>query len=193
MAKEGLQPRRRIKRKRSEHPGTKPPDPATAVNEIWGMDFMEDQTTVGKKFYLLTIVDHFTRQTPGVLILRRPRAHAVVEYLRALKVSGYELPKTFNVDNGSQFRSKVFQAWCSQENIRINYIDPGKPYQNGFVESFNGRLRDELLNRRSWSSLSQADKKIHAWCEHYNLYRPHSSLGYISPKKFADKTRKEVA
>ena len=99
-----------------------------------------------------------------------PEDLAVVEYLRALQRSGYELPRTINVNNGSQFRSNVFQSWCAGERISINFIDPGKPDQNGFVESFNGRLRNGLLNRRSWSwqSPRQADDQINEWLSFNN-------------------------
>jgi len=193
MSDEGLIPRRSKKRKRIEVLVPKTILKSEVPNEVWGMDFVMDQTVCGKKFFALTLIDHCTRIAPGVLIASRMKSWGVVEYLKALKSSGVVMPKIFNVDNGAQFRSNVFQDWCKSEGIEIHFIDPGKPYQNGFCESFNGRLRDELLNRRSWKTIAQADDQITAWCRKYNERRPHSSLGYLSPKEFARQRENRVA
>lgn len=185
---------RKPRRKRPKYEATKAPlVAANRANEVWGMDFMEDKLRDGSKYYILTMVDHFTRQTPGALVLRRPTAQAVVLYLEALKSAGGGLPKCLNVDNGSQFRSSLMQEWCAKNGISIHFIAPGKPYQNGYCESFNGRLRDELLNRRSWSRIEQADTQISDWCHQYNNERPHSALKYQTPKAFAERINCEVA
>jgi putative transposase len=193
LNREGLTPKRRKKKKSIAVGNPKSLLRSDVQGGVWGMDFVMDQTSDGKKFLILTVIDHFTRLSPGVLVGRQLKTWAVIEFLKALKATGVLLPKCFNVDNGSQFRSNAFQEWCKDEGISINFIDPGKPYQNGYCESFNGRLRDEFLSRRNFKTIEHAEDEISIWCRHYNETRPHSSLGNLSPKEFAKINQVRVA
>jgi putative transposase len=149
---------------------------------IWGMDFIMDKTNEGLRFRCLTIVDHYTRECPGLCVQRRMRSIDVIKFLNKLSLTR-SLPGTFNLDNGSEFISNEFTRWCNERRITINYIQPGQPIQNPFVESFNSRFRDECLNQRVFRDIYQAKEKIEEWRIDYNTKRPHSSLGYRTPQE----------
>jgi putative transposase len=161
------------------------------INRVWGMDFIQDRTRGYQKFRCLTIVDHASRVSPGILILPRMTGFGVVEFLKELEVTR-GLPKAFSVDNGSEFTSKVFTRWCAEKRIEIRFISPGKPVMNPFVESFNGRLRDECLNQTVFRDVSHAREAISEWVENYNSKRPHSSLNNKTPFEFEQEAKQVI-
>ncbi len=152
----------------------------TKPNKVWGMDFVSDKTRNYQKLRCLTIVDHATRFSPGILTLSRMTGFAVVEFLKEIEMR-HGLPEALSVDNGSEFTSKVFTRWCAEKRIEIRYISPGKPVMNAFIESFNGRLRDECLNQSVFVDVDNASQVISEWWQNYNHNRPHSSLKNKTP------------
>ena len=178
---EGLSLRLKTKKKRiSERRGAVAR--ATAPVECWSMDFMVDRLADGRPFRLLTLVDNFSRVSPAIecdFSMNGPRVVAVLE---RFKESG--LPQTIKVDNGSEFISKVLDAWAHRHGVQLEFSRPGKPTDNAFIESFNGRLRQECLNQNWFTSLAEARQIIEEWRRDYNDYRPHSSLGQQTPSEF---------
>jgi len=177
----------RVKRKRKRMWGPhvltilRPSSP----NIVWAMDFVADKTRAYQRIRCLTIIDHATRFSPGILVRPRITGFAVVEFLRGIeKIHG--LPKAFSLDNGSEFISKDFTTWCEKKRIEIRYISPGKPVMNPFIESFNGRLRDECLNQTVFMDNEHANEVIQKWWENYNFARPHSSLQNKTPVEFVE-------
>ena len=153
---------------------------ANQVNERWSMDFVTDRLANGKAFRILTVVDQFSRQCPLLETGRSLTGKEVVEALERLAMFG-TLPKSITVDNGSEFCSKAFDAWAYRNAVKLDFIRPGKPVENGFIESFNGKLRDECLNTEIFFNLEQARQKLESWRIDYNQHRPHSALGGLSP------------
>lgn len=179
---EGLAVRRR-KRKRVAVPRTPMPAPA-APNERWSMDFVSDALGDGRKFRALTIVDDFTRESPAIEVdtsLPGERVVRVLEDLRGTR----GLPKAIVCDNGPEFRGEALDQWADRRGVALQFIQPGKPIQNAFAESFNGRLRDECLNESWFVSLTDARETIEAWRVDYNVARPHSGLAGRTPEEFA--------
>lgn len=157
------------------------PLPAAAhPNERWSMDFIHDQLSNGRRFRTLTIVDDFTRQCPALWSDHSIGGTGVVTVLNQLaKTCG--LPKTITVDNGPEFTGKALHNWAQQNKVKLHFIAPGKPTQNAFIESFNGKFRNECLNEHWFTSLNEARLLIECWRQEYNQLRPHSSLGRIPP------------
>lgn len=155
-------------------------------NERWSLDFVSDAFTDGHRFRVLAVVDDFTREC---LCLVADTSLSGARLARELDdlISRRTKPKTIVSDNGTEMTSMAILKWCQQTHIDWHYIAPGKPMQNGFVESFNGSFRDECLNETLFSSLAQARAAIATWKEDYNRNRPHSSLGNITPNEFATK------
>ncbi len=180
---EGLQVRRR-KRKRIGRPERQPIAPPTRVNERWSMDFISDGLFNGTRFRALNIVDDFSRECPAIEVDTSLPGMRVVRVLERLSETR-GLPRTIVVDNGPELISKVLDEWAYRNNVRLNFIEPGKPVQNAFVESFNGKFRDECLNEHWFISLADARRTIEAWRVDYNTQRPHSSLGYMTPIEYA--------
>lgn len=149
------------------------------------MDFMSDQLFTGPKVRLLTIVDNFSKLCTAIGVALNYRGYDVVSTLEKA-VSLYGLPKIIKVDNGPEFISKEFDLWAYSNKVKLDYSRPGKPTDNPYIESFNGKFRQECLNQHWFLSLSDARAKIEAWREDYNNNRPHSSLGQQTPKEFAD-------
>ena len=182
---EKLQVRKRGGRKRAL--GTRRPMvlPGRA-NERWSLDFVSDAFTDGRRFRVLAVVDDYSRECLALVAdtslsgLRLTRELDLIMTQRGR-------PRTIVSDNGTEMTSTAVLKWCQETGIEWHYIAPGKPQQNGFVESFNGSLRDECLNETLFSSLSQARQQITAWRNDYNSQRPHSSLGNITPNEFAMK------
>jgi putative transposase len=176
-----------LRRKRSgkKYVGTaRPLAVPVSVNERWSMDFVHDATSQGQKLRCLTVIDDATREVPALHADTSINARKVTAVLDSTaKQRG--LPRSIRVDNGPEFRSHFFQRWAAKHRIQIEYIEPGKPTQNAFIESFNGRLRDECLNLHRFSSLSHAVSTLDAWRNEYNNLRPHGSLGGIPPSVFA--------
>ena len=155
-------------------------------NERWSLDFVSDAFTDGRRFRVLAVVDDYTREC---LCLVADTSLSGARLARELDdlISRRTKPKTIVSDNGTEMTSMAILKWCQQTYIDWHYIAPGKPMQNGFVESFNGSFRDECLNETLFSSLAQARAAIATWKEDYNRNRPHSSLGNITPNEFATK------
>jgi putative transposase len=162
-----------------------PLEPVTQANQEWAIDFAADSLASGRHIRIFSVVDAFTRECfalePDTSFASR-RVTRVLE--RAMSEHGW--PKRIRCDNGPEFTSRHFLAWCIERRIEIRHIQPGKPTQNGRVESFHGKLRDECLNVSWFYNLFDARRKIAAWQRDYNEQRPHSSLGYRTPRGFAE-------
>jgi len=178
----GLQVRIRRKIKRASHVRV-PLAQAQRVNEHWSMDFMADQLDNGRRFRVLTIVDNYSRECPLLEVDHSLTAHRVVVCLDRLKTER-GLPRAITVDNGSEFFSRAMDSWAYRNQVKLDFIRPGRPVENAFIESFNGRLRDECLNTQVFLSLEDARAKLEAWRRDYNTRRPHSSIGNLSPSEF---------
>ena len=180
---EGLQVRRRVGRKRARGP-RRPMVLPDGPNQRWSLDFVSDAFTDARRFRLLSVVDDFTRECLALVADTSLSGRRVTRELETIAARrGW--PKTIISDNGTELTSMVVLQWCQDTDIEWHYIVPGKPCQNAFVESFNGRLRDELLNETLFSTLRQARLAIHEWKEDYNHIRPHSALGNMPPAEFA--------
>lgn len=160
---------------------------ATAPNEIWSFDFVSDRTETNRKLKSLTIVDDCTKRCPGLLVQYSITSDEVTKFFDTLK----RLPKKLRCDNGPEMTSRHFLSWCHARGIEVEYIDPGKPVQNAFVESFNSRFRDECLNEELFFDLADAKKKIEKWRMYYNEVRPHTSIGFKTPKQYEKELESE--
>lgn len=174
-------PRRR--RKRLKRPAVAL-SPATRVNQRWAMDFVQDALADGRTLRLLTIEDTYTREGLAIVVDTSISGLRVRRELDRL-IGERERPEEIRVDNGAEFMGRAVTSWCEEHQVILRPIQPGKPSQNGHIESFNGRLRDECLNANWFMSLSDARRKIEIWRRDYNEQRPHSSLGYLTPSEFA--------
>ena len=141
---------------------------------------MEDRTYNGIKFRILNVIDEYTRECLAVKVDRRLNSHDVVEVLTDLFIER-GVPVHIRSDNGSEFIAKRVRDWLERLQVRPLYIEPGSPWENGYIESFNGKIRDELLNGEIFYSLKKAQVLIELWRKHYNTIRPHGSLGYRTP------------
>ena len=180
---EKLSVRRRSGRKRAI--GTRRPMiVALQPNERWSLDFVSDQMTDGRRFRILTVGDDCTRENLTLLADTSLSGLRVARELdRLIAIRGK--PKMIVSDNGSEFTSNAILEWAERRQIEWHYIAPGKPMQNGYIESFNGRLRDECLNETLFSSMTEARGKLAIWRTDYNTNRPHSQLGWQTPNEFA--------
>jgi len=163
---------------------------AARPNQRWSIDFVSDCVSTGKVIRMLTMVDDCTRECPSIEVdtsLGGLRVRRVLDRVAAER----GLPEAIVLDNGPEFRGRALAAWSEERGVRLEFIQPGKPVQNAYVESFNGRLRDECLNANWFTSLNDARRKIEEWRQDYNQQRPHSSLQYLSPAAFA-RTRAEI-
>ncbi len=147
------------------------------------MDFVADRLADGRAFRLLTLVDNFSRVGPAIECDFSLTGKRVVAVLTRLKME-YGSPQTIKVDNGSEFISKALDAWAHHNDVRLMFSRPGKPTDNAFIESFNGRLRQEYLNQNWFTSLEDARQIVEAWRKDYNEFRPHSSLDQQTPSEF---------
>ena len=156
---------------------------AEGPNEGWSMDFMSDELFDGRRIRLLTIVDNFTRESLAIEVDSHIGGYKVVEVLMRL---GEErnLPRTIRVDNGPEFVSKRLDQWAYLNGVELDFSRPGKPTDNGIIESFNGRLRQECLNENWFLSLYDAREKVESWRKHYNRERPHGALGNLAPLEY---------
>ena len=180
---EGLAMRRR-KRKRFRAAARVPLALPKAANEVWTMDYTQDELASGRKFRTLNLMDGYTREAlalevdtslPGLRVVR------VLERLRERRGT----PAAIQVDNGTEFTSRVVDQWAYQQGVALHFIERGKPTQNALIESFNGKFRDECLNQNWFVGLRDAQKRIESWRVDYNTVRPHSSLRYLTPEEFA--------
>ncbi len=150
------------------------------AKHVWSYDFMEDHTHNKTKFRILNVMDEYTRECLAVKVARRMTSKDVIEVLTDLFIER-GVPVHIRSDNGSEFTAKRIYQWLQCLQVRPLYIEPGSPWENGYIESFNGRMRDELLNREIFYSLKEAQVLIEMWRKHYNTIRPHSALGYRPP------------
>jgi putative transposase len=189
---EGLQIRRRVRRRKHRCLHRGPVRKAKRTHERWSMDFVHDQLFDGRTFRVLTIVDQFSRQTPLLEARFWFGGHDVVAALdRAIEQAG--TPSSITIDDGTEFTSEALEEWAYRRGVKLDFIHPGKPTENGHIESFNGRLGDECLNVTPFVSIEDAQGKIEAWRIDYNDHRPHSSLGQLTPTEFAQKRQEKRA
>jgi transposase InsO family protein len=149
-------------------------------NHVWSYDFVEDRTHEGRKYRMLNVIDEFTRECLAIRIDRKLNSMAVIDMLSDLFILR-GAPEYVRSDNGPEFIAKAVQEWIAAVGAKTAYIEPGSPWENGYCESFNSKLRDELLNGEIFYSLKEARIVIESWRRHYNEVRPHSSLGYRPP------------
>lgn len=160
------------------------PTTATHRGHVWTWDFIADATVRGGSLRILTILDEHTRECHVLRVDRALRAQDVLAWLQKA-VEQHGAPEYLRSDNGSEFIARIVQRWLAEKQIKTIYIEPGSPWQNGFVESFHGRFRDECLNREQLWTLTEARVVIGDYRWEYNQQRPHSRLGYLSPARFA--------
>lgn len=180
---EGLAVRKRRSRRKAV--GTRAPILVEAKpNARWSLDFVHDQLACGRRFRILNIVDDVTRECLAAIPDTSISGKRVARELTAL-IERRGKPRMIVSDNGTEFTSNAILSWSKEHQVEWHYIAPGKPMQNGYIESFNGRMRDELLNESLFLDLDQARQIIAAWVADYNTARPHSSLGYQTPAAYA--------
>jgi putative transposase len=156
------------------------------INERWSMDFITDSLDEGRRFRMLSVVDLFSRECLLIEADFAFNAEKVVSCMERLKEKGC-MPKVITVDNGSEFTSRKMDARAYENHIQLDFIRPGKPIDNAFIESFNGRLRDECLNVNVFYSLDDARQKIEEWRIDYNTRRPHGAIGDSAPSEYANR------
>ncbi len=149
-------------------------------NHVWSYDFMIDRTANGRAFKVLNIIDEFTRECLATLVARKIKNQDVVDLLFHLFIFR-GVPEHIRSDNGPEFTAKAIRTWLNHLGVKTLYIEPGSPWENGYIESFNGKLRDELLAREIFTTLEEAKILIEQWRREYNQVRPHSTLGYRPP------------
>ena len=178
-----LQVRKRLKRRVALGRGNPAPMVA-AINERWSLDFVHDTLETGRRIRTLNIVDDFTRECLAIEVDTSLSGRRVARVLEAIGVRrGF--PQTIVMDNGTELTSLVMACWARDRKVRLHFIQPGKPTQNAFIESFNGRFRDECLNEHEFATLAYARSIIESWRLDYNANRPHKALGNRTPEAFA--------
>jgi len=185
---EGLGIRRKTPRRRKacQVRGERPA--AERCGQHWSMDFMSDQLFNGQRFRLLTLVDNFTRESLAIRVGQRLTGDDVVQVLEGV-TKQHGKPETIRVDNGPEFISKSLDLWAFWNGVKLDFSRPGKPTDNAFIESFNGKFRQECLSQNWFLSLDDAQERVDAWRRDYNEERPHSALGQRSPTEFAKNLR----
>jgi len=181
---EGLSLRWRRARKRMHVAGGSVLQKAEHRNQVWSYDFMEDRTATGNRLKFLNIVDEYTREGLRVRVDRSIDSDKVIDSLRTL-FAERGAPEYLRSDNGPEFIAQRVKDWLTERGCRTLYIEPGSPWENPFIESFNGKLRDEFLNMNLFRSVFEAQALADMWLREYNEFRPHSSLGYRTPREFA--------
>ena len=156
----------------------------TKVNERWSLDFVHDQLANGRRIRILNIVDDYSRSCVGQLVDTSISGERMARFLDEV---GRPLPRTIVLDNGPEMTSKAMFFWSQRNSVKLHFIQPGKPTQNAFVESFNGRFRDYCLNQQYFLNLTDARSIVDRWREHYNRVKPHSSLDYQPPALFEER------
>lgn len=158
---------------------------STAPNQVWSIDFMSDSLVDGRRFRLLNIIDDFNRESLAIEVDTSLPSLRVIRVLQRL-IEQRGIPANLRCDNGPEFISRRLEQWCTDRKITIQFIQPGKPMQNGYIERKNGSMRRELLNAYLFKSLAEVRWLSEEWRLDYNTERPHKSLGYLSPRIFAD-------
>jgi len=179
-----LQVRPRKKRKVRYVRGTVVP-PVSRPNERWSIDFIHDRLTHGRTIRAIAVVDDFTRECLALDVGFSFGSHDVI---RSFEDIAFErgFPETIRFDNGSEFTSHAMLRWGAERSVHLHFIDPGKPTQNAQIESLNGKIRDELFNAHSFTTIFEARRRAADWRQDYNEVRPHSALGYRPPREFAE-------
>ena len=157
-------------------------------NHVWSYDFVHDRTSDGRKIRMLTVIDEYSRESLAIEVERKLNSSNVIDILSRLFLEK-GIPEHIRSDNGSEFIAKKVQQWLKCFNVSPLFIEPGSPWENGYIESFNGKLRDELLDREIFDTLYEAKVLVERWRWEYNTIRPHSSLGYKAPAPEAIKPR----
>ena len=179
---EGLSVRCKKRKRLPTGPRVEPRAP-TGRNQRWSMDFVSDCLADGRRFRALTIVDEFSRESPTIEVDTSLPGQRVANVLDRLATTR-GLPKMLVTDNGPEFTGQALSQWAFENGVELHFIRPGKPTENAFIESFNGKLRDECLNEKWSSSLAEARRIIEEWRRDYNRVRPHSSLGNLTPQEY---------
>jgi len=184
--KEGLQVpyRRKFKKAKGSSQNSCCVKKAEYKDHIWTYDFMSDQTEDGRSLKFLTVLDEFTRESLTIEVGRSIKSKdviAVLEYLFMIR----GIPGFIRSDNGPEFIADAIKKWLKKKHVETLYVEPGSPWENGYIESFNGKFRDEILNRELFYSVKEAKVLVEDWRLEYNDYRPHSGLGYMTPAGFA--------
>lgn len=190
-AQHGLQVPKKRSRKRVAQSRPRPMAPA-AANSVWSYDFVFDACANGQQLKCLTVVDEYTRECLAIDVAGAIRSARVIEVLSKL-ISVRGAPRYLHSDNGPEFVSLALLKWVSEQGIDSALIDPGKPWQNGTNESFNGKFRDECLSMEWFRNRAEAKVVIEDWRQHYNSVRPHSSLGYQTPEAFSSKLKADLS
>jgi len=176
---------RSVERKKIARRQRVPQGQAMRPNDCWSADFVSDKLADGRSIRILTVIDQFTRECVGLEADRSMNGPKVVAALmRAISERG-AAPRSITLDNGSEFAGRAMEAWAMATGVQLCFIRPGRPVENGFIESFNGRLRDECLNVEWFPTLDQARQRLVSWRDHYNHMRPHSALDDRPPASFA--------
>ena len=186
---EGLSLRRKKSRKRISHLRVVMDRPER-INQHWSMDFVSDSLFNGRRFRVLTVVDDLSKECPVLEVDHSITGKRVTRVLERIALTK-GLPEVITVDNGPEFISKALDLWAYENNVKLRFIQPGKPTQNAYIESFNGKFRDECLNDNIFISLDSARKIIEDWRTDYNTARPHSSLNDMTPEEFSRTFLKE--
>ena len=181
--KEGLKVRPKPQRLHRQGVSTGLPTQATHRNHVWTWDFIFDRTDKGSTLKMLTMLDEYTRQCLAIRVERQIRSDQVLATLWQAMMQ-YGIPQHIRSDNGTEFIAGKIQRWLRENQIKTLYIEPGSPWQNGYIERFHSRFRDECLNREWLLNLREARVVIEDWRLHYNTERPHSRLGYLSPEDY---------
>jgi len=184
---EGLSLRRRARKKATAVPRVPLPRP-TRPGVCYAMDFVHDRLANGRRFKCLTMTDPCSKEVPVIAVDVSIGGDRVCRILDRL-FAGRPWPATLILDNGPEFAGTALDAWAGQHGVQLHFIQPGKPVQNAFIESFNGKFRDECLNEHAFLSLAEARLIIEAWRDDYNHLRPHSSLGALTPIEFVNQHR----
>jgi len=181
---EGLRVRTKIRKKIARRQRVSAPV-ATRPNQCWSMDFVSDKLADGRPIRILTAVDQCTRECLALVADRSMSGAQVVEALNRVIVESGGAPESITCDNGSEFAGRALEAWAMEQGVQLLFIRPGRPVENGFIESFHGRLRDECMNVRWFTCLEEVQEKLRAWRHHYNHERPHSALKDQTPASVA--------
>jgi putative transposase len=180
----GLAMRKRKRGHSGQRLAAAPPNSVKAANQRWAMDFVADTLAQGRTFRVLTVIDEYTRECLAVEADTSLPGQRVIRVLERLAlVRG--LPLEIHVDHGPEFVCRAVRSWCEQQHVLLRYIEPGRPMQNGHIEAFNGRFRDECLNTNWFRNLAMARIQLESWRNDYNRARPHSALKYLTPNEFA--------
>ena len=184
---EGLSLRRR-KRKRLTSEGRGPGEAATRPDQVWSLDFVSDALAPGRRLKLLTVVDTYTRESLVVEVDTSISGERMARVLDRVIAERGAQPEEIVMDNGPEMTSRALDQWAYERGIQLRFIAPGKPVQNCYIESFNGRLRDECLNQHWFRSLADARQIVEEWRQDYNQARPHSALGGLTPEEYRRRT-----